>query len=155
MKPLFSLLIAFVLLSLPAAAQYHPDCGYQTDGSFKPNCASVSPPFTIRLIDAATTTGARSAITNLKFSPRSYFCKAVASSGAATATIQIEGSGDGATTFASNTCSATNCGIGTLSPSGTSTGTDSITSFDRFPAVRANLTAVSGTATAVNCWVGG
>lgn len=98
-------------------------------------------PQVFKLLDAATTT-ATSAPCEL-YPDRKTYQAVVTGTGSVSGTVEIEGSNDG-TNFDV---------IGTLTLSGTGSGSDSFTSLDCYKFVRADLTAISGTGAAVTATV--
>ena len=94
----------------------------------------------IALLTAATATGAGAAVNGIR-GVKTFQAIGTTSAGAGSATIVIQGTVDQSNW---NT-------IGTITLTlGTSATSDSFTSDDRFLAVRANVTAISGTGAAVS-----
>lgn len=139
MKVLYKSLIAALLilpaLSLPVLAQISQN--------------GVSSPFQLTLLSAATGTGAGTAIVNLRPVPRTYFAT-VTGTGAVSATVYIEVSGDG-----TNYLTGSNS-LCTLTLSGTTTASDGCAvPAAMWPYIRANVNAISGTGAAVTVRIGG
>lgn len=98
----------------------------------------------INICGGETTTGAKT----LKFkdAPLSSFQATVLGTGAVTATVEIEGSNDGA-----YWCDTP---LGTITLSGTTSHTDGFTVNAPWKYVRANITAISGTGANVSVLMG-
>lgn len=130
MKKMIKLLLLLMLLAVPAQAA---DYGTTTS------------PFKIKLLDAATTTGAGTTVSNLKPLAKTYQL-VVSGTGSVSATVQIQGSHDGTNWIL----------MCTLLAAGTTTATDGCA----IPAaawmnLRANVTAISGTSATATVTVGG
>ena len=113
------------------------------------NLVGTSSPFVYTLLSAATGTGAGDTITALRPVPRTFFAT-VTGTGAVSATVYIEVSGDGVNylTGANSLC--------TLTLSGTTTATDGCAvPAAMWPYIRANVNAISGTSAAVTVRIGG
>lgn len=92
------------------------------------------------LLTGVIATGAGSSFANPK-KEKTYQASGTTSAGAGAATIQVQGSNDGANWDT----------IGTLSLTlATTTSSDSFASMDRYDRIRGNVTAISGTDAAVS-----
>jgi hypothetical protein len=98
---------------------------------------------TAALLSAVTATGAGSAIAN-SGTTKTYQARGTTSAGAGAATIVIQGSNDGGTSWDT---------IGTITLTlATTSSSDSFASDDRYALVRGNVTAISGTTATVSAF---
>ena len=102
-------------------------------------------PGNLILCQNAGATGAKAGIDSVPY-VKTYSATSKTSTGAGTAGVAIEGSADGGTTWKQ---------IGTISLVTSDTATsDGFTSEDRYPKVRANVTALTGTQATVTVYAG-
>jgi hypothetical protein len=98
---------------------------------------------TATLLSAVTSTGAGSGVQN-SATTKTYQARGTTSAGAGSATIAIQGSNDGGTSWDT---------IGTITLTlATTSSSDSFASDDRYAIVRGNVTALSGTGATVSAF---
>lgn len=105
--------------------------------------------YSVVILNAATTTGAGSSYQPGESTPRTYQCR-VSGTGSVSATVYIEVSNDD-TSWATSTNS-----LITFTLSGTTSDTGfAAVQAAKWPYIRANVSAISGTSAVVTCTVGG
>lgn len=102
-------------------------------------------PGSVALLTAKIATGAGSSVASVA-AVKTFQASGTTSAGAGSATIAVQGSVDNGTSWDT---------IGTITLTlATTSSSDSFTSDDRYPLVRGNVTAISGTGASVNLVMG-